>query len=165
MPWMQERAQQPLAVPTEPHQGAAALLSLALREVTEAGAEVGPALARRLGIRPLDCSAMEHVMASRPGPAELSTRLGISTGSGTELIDRLERSGHLVRERHPSDRRRVALRPTESAVADVLAALGPLLAAINELAADFTPDEQETITRYLHEAARRLRDYAYPAAP
>lgn len=104
-------------------------------------------------------------MTSGLGPAELSARLGISTGSGTELVDRLERSGHLVRVRHPNDRRRVALQPTESAVADVLAALGPLLAAINELAADFTRDEQDTIMRYLREAARRLRDYAHPAAP
>ena len=165
MPWVQERPQPDLAGTAEPLQGATALLSLALREVTQAGADVGPALARRLGIRPLDCAAMEHVMTGRLGPAELSARLGISTGSGTELVDRLERSGHLVRERHPHDRRRVALRATESTVADVLAALSPLLVAINALAADFTPDEQETITRYLREAARRLRDYAHPAAP
>ena len=96
------------------------------------------------------------------GPAELSARLGISSGSGTELVDRLERSGHLLRERHPHDRRRVALRPTESAVTDVLAALGPLVAAVDELADEFTPDEQETITRYLRAAARRLLEFAHP---
>ena len=96
------------------------------------------------------------------GPAELSARLGISSGSGTELVDRLERSGHLLRERHPHDRRRVALRATESAVADVLTALSPLLAAVAELADDVTPDEQETITRDLREAARRMLEFAHP---
>jgi DNA-binding MarR family transcriptional regulator len=94
-------------------------LSWLLRAVIRASAEVDDDLARRLKLRPLDYAAMNHVMTSHQplGPAELSARLGISTGSGTELVDRLERSGHLHRRRHPSDRRRVSLHPTETAVA------------------------------------------------
>ena len=167
MAWVEDSGQPELVDQSEPLQGSAPEVSRALRQVTRAGADVERELARQLGIRPLDCVAMEHVMTGREslGPVELSTRLGISTGSGTELVDRLERSGHLRRERHPHDRRRVALRPTESAVAGVLTALAPLIADLDQIAGDFTPAEQEAITRYLREAAHRLRDYAHPAAP
>ncbi|CAA9354351.1 MAG: Transcriptional regulator, MarR family [uncultured Frankineae bacterium] len=46
------------------------------------------------------------------GPPELSARLGISSGSGTELVDRLEQAGQLVRQRDTEDRRRVLLQMT-----------------------------------------------------
>jgi len=158
-----ERRQPDLGEQPEPRQGLAPELSRALRQVNRASAAVDQELARRLGIRPLDCAAMEHVMTGREGlgPGQLSALLGMSTGSGTELVDRLERSGHLRRERHPHDRRRVALTPTDTAVADVLAALDPLFTSINQLAQDFTPAEREAITRYLREAARRMLDFAH----
>lgn len=140
----------------------AAELSWAVREVNRVNSEVDQELARRLQLRPLDYAAMGHVMsaAHSVGPAELSARLGISTGSATELADRLEHAGHLERHRDPRDRRRVALQPTEPAVQRILAELGPLFASLDEWAADFTDAEQAVIARYLRGVAGRLRDYA-----
>lgn len=137
-------------------------LSWALRELNRAAADIDHELAGRLRMRPLDYAAMGHVMnaPSALGPAELSARLGISTGSATELVDRLERAGHLRRRRDERDRRRVALEPTESAVASILGELGPLFAALDALADDFEPQEQEAITRYLRTAAQRMRAFA-----
>lgn len=136
-------------------------LSWALRAVVRASTDVDRELARRLGLRPLDYAAMNHTMTSADpiGPAELSTRLGISTGSGTELVDRLERAGHLRRERPPGDRRRVSLRPTDTAVAKILDELSPLFDDLDALAAQFTPAEQTAIQRYLRAAQQRLNDY------
>lgn len=143
-------------------------LSWALRAVVRASVEVDRALAGRLELRPLDYAAVNHVMTSpHPlGPAELSERLGISTGSATELVDRLEAAGHLRRDRHPTDRRRVALTPTDGAVGQVLRTLGPLLADLDALARDFTPAEQDAIRRFLGRAEQRLLDYAHqPPGP
>jgi hypothetical protein len=97
-------------------------VSWALRNVNRAGAEVDHALAQRLRLRAIDYAALGHVMEQpgRLGPGELSTLLGISTGSGTELVDRLERAGHLLRHRHPQDRRRLVLDATDSATGQVL---------------------------------------------
>ncbi len=142
-------------------------LSWLLRAVIRASAEVDDDLARRLKLRPLDYAAMNHVMTSHQplGPAELSARLGISTGSGTELVDRLERSGHLHRQRHPSDRRRVSLHPTETAVARILTTLRPLFDDLDPLADDFTPAEQDVIGRYLLAARQRLAEFHHGAGP
>jgi DNA-binding MarR family transcriptional regulator len=134
----------------------------AIRELQRAQADVDRALAGRLALRPLDYTAMTHVLTSDVplGPVELAARLGISSGSGTELADRLERAGHLHRRRPPDDRRRIVLEPDESSVARILDELAPLIVELDRLAATFTPAEQEAITRYLSEAAERVRAFA-----
>lgn len=137
-------------------------VSWALREVTRAAAEVDRALTRALHLRALDYTALGHVMTAREpvGPAELAARLGISSGSATELVDRLEHAGHLRRERHPADRRRVGLHATESAVGEVLGALGPMFAGFTEVADALTPAEREVITAYLRAVAERMQAFA-----
>jgi len=142
-------------------------LSWSLRSLNQAAAEVDHALAGKLGLRQLDYAAMGHVMsreASPLGPAELGHRLGISTGSATELADRLERAGHLSRIRDDADRRRVSLVPREQAVNQIIGELRPLIASLDALAAEFTPDEQDVINRYLRLATGRMSDYAQELA-
>ena len=164
---MAERTQPDRVEQAERARLSAPELSWALRAVNRANAEAEAELARRLGMRPLDYAAMGHVLTSAEplGPADLSARLGISTGSATELVDRLERGGHLRREPHPHDRRRVTLRATEPAVARVLETLTPLFTAIDALAEQFTPDERDAIARYLRATAHHLHDYAHPGEP
>lgn len=79
---------------------------------------------------------------------------------GTELVDRLERAGHLQRRRDPQDRRRVELHASGAAVRSVLQELAPLFADLDLLAADFTPTEQAAIVRYLRGAGARMRRFA-----
>jgi DNA-binding MarR family transcriptional regulator len=136
-------------------------MSWALREVNRLAGEVDAELARRLRLRPLDHAALGHVMTAEVplGPAELSARLGISSGSGTELVDRLERAGHLQRRRDTQDRRRVALHVSPTAMQSVLGELAPLFAALDGLSEEFTTEEQETVVRYLRAAARELRAF------
>lgn len=143
-------------------------LSWSLRSLNRAATEVDYALAQRVGLRQLDYAALGHVMdqqGSALGPAELGHRLGISTGSATELVDRLERAGHLSRSRDEADRRRVSLVPNKQAVDRILSELGPLFGSLDELAASFTEDEQQVIDRYLRTAAQRLSEFAQEIAP
>lgn len=136
-------------------------LSLALRDLIRAGGEVDPRLARRLDLNPTDYAAMNHLSngAEQLGPVELGTRLGISSGSATGLVDRLEAAGHVRRQPHPTDRRRLVVRPTDSAMLNILEVLRPMIDDLDELGAQFTAAEQQTIERYLREAAERLRAY------
>ncbi|WP_051427299.1 MarR family transcriptional regulator [Arthrobacter sp. H20] len=137
-------------------------LSWALRGVNRAAAEVDHALGSKISLRPLDYAAIGHVMSQEGeplGPAELGSRLGISTGSATELVDRLERAGHLVRARDEKDRRRVLLRPTEEAVGRILGELRPLFDSLDTLTSEFTSEEQVTIGKYLRLATERLSDF------
>lgn len=138
-------------------------LSWSLRATNRAAAEIDAALAARLGLRALDYAALGHVMehTDEPlGPAGLGKRLGISTGSATELVDRLERAGHLERRREQHDRRRVSIVAREAAVLAVLEELGPLFAALDELAAQFDEAEQLVVNRYLRSATAVLVDFA-----
>lgn len=159
---MTERSQDEDVEGLERERVSAEELSWALRAVVRASSEVDRALARRLELRPLDYAAVNHAMTSpgRLGPAELSERLGISTGSSSELVDRLEAAGHLRRDRHPTDRRRVTLTPTEDAVGRILQMLRPLFDDLDALARDFGPDEQDAIRRFLRGAEQRLHGYA-----
>lgn len=159
---MTERAQGDRVEQAERRRVQAPELSWALREVIRAAGGVDHRLAARMRLRSMEFAAIQHVMDAPDaiGPAELSGRLGISTGSGTELVDRLEAAGHLARHRHPQDRRRITLQATENAVTAVIGELTPLLADIDSLTMDFTPQEQDVITRYLRAAAARMRHFA-----
>jgi DNA-binding MarR family transcriptional regulator len=135
---------------------------VALRDLATAGSEASTALARRMTMHPTDLAAMSHIAyaAEQLGPGELSSRLGITPAATTDLIDRLEAAGHLLRERNPADRRRVRLVPTESAKAAVRSQLADLLDRLDAVSEDFTADERAAIQRYLEAAAAAYRDFA-----
>jgi DNA-binding MarR family transcriptional regulator len=137
-------------------------LSWALRDVLRAGAELDHVLADRLRLSAHEYEAMDHVMtATAPvGPVDLGNRLGISSGSATGLVDRLEAAGHLRRHPHPADRRRLVLSPTDRSIRLVLDQLRPLIERIDELAREFDPADRNTIERYLRGAADRIRAHA-----
>ena len=136
--------------------------TVALRDLATAGSEASTALARRMTMHPTDLAAMSHIAyaAQQLGPGELSSRLGITPAATTDLIDRLEAAGHLLRERNPDDRRRVRLVPTESAKAAVRSQLADLLDRLDSVSEDFTADDRAAIQRYLEAAAAAYRDFA-----
>jgi DNA-binding MarR family transcriptional regulator len=137
-------------------------LSRALRTAQQAGAEANLELARRLGIGLTDLHAMNHIFSGAVpiGPVELGQRLGIRSASATALVDRLEHSGHVRRQPHPDDRRRVTLVPNEQSAGRTMAAMAPMLAGIEAAAARLTDTEREVVTRFLTEAAEAMRGYA-----
>lgn len=136
--------------------------SWALRDVNRAADEVDQVLARRLGIRAVDYAALAHVLAAESpiGPFELGRRLGISSGSATELVDRLERAGHVERRRDQHDRRRVAVHLGEGTLASILGELSPLFGAVDDAAEQFTEAELAVVVRYLRLVADRMRRFA-----
>jgi len=146
----------------ERSQMAASEVSWAVRALVQAAADADVELARRLRMRPMDYAAVGHVMSAVApiGPLQLSHSLGISSGSATELVDRLERSGHLQRHRDDADRRRVTLSLTPTAVERILDELRPLVAAVDAVAAELAPEEQEVVIRFLRRTAAALLDYA-----
>jgi DNA-binding MarR family transcriptional regulator len=136
--------------------------TFALRQLQVAMSEAQQALGRRLRMFPTDLAAMSHLAASpgAMGPTDLAGRLGLSPGATTELVDRLERAGHLVRERDLADRRRVRLTASESARVEVMDRLGALIDGLDELAEEFDDDERAVVRRYLERAIAVYRSYA-----
>ncbi|MET9506841.1 MarR family winged helix-turn-helix transcriptional regulator [Streptomyces sp. NPDC006259] len=95
-------------------------LSVVSRRYVAAFALFNQAVADRLGLHPTDLQCLnllslerEPVTAGRV--AELT---GLTTGSATRLVDRLEKAGYVVRERDAVDRRRVLVATVPERIAE-----------------------------------------------
>jgi DNA-binding MarR family transcriptional regulator len=134
----------------------------ALRLLQTAMTDAETALARRMKMGQTDMAAMTHLASARQpvGPTWLSARLGLTPAAATELVDRLEKVGHLSRERDHIDRRRVNLIPTERSLNQVHDHLRPLLDAVDAVAGEFSADERTAIRRFLAEVIAIYEDFA-----
>jgi DNA-binding MarR family transcriptional regulator len=124
------------------------------------------ALAHRLAMHLTDLEAMGHLtFAPQPmGPRELSDRLGITPAAATDLVDRLERAGHLERRRDTVDRRRVHLIPTARALDQVAEQLRPLISALDAVVSGYSDTEREAVSRYLRDVLDVYHRFAYESA-
>ena len=96
----------------------------ALRDYRSAEAAMRRRTRSSMGMGETDLLALRYLLeyerAGRMvGPKELATRLGITSASMTSLVDRMVKSGHVVREPHPTDRRALVLRPTSDSDEEV----------------------------------------------
>ncbi|MET3812083.1 MarR family transcriptional regulator [Arthrobacter sp. UYEF3] len=82
-------------------------------------------------------------------PGVLRKELHLSSPATTALIDRLNKSGHVVRERQGTDRRQVQLRMTPKAYRDGGAMFRPLARHIGAAMQDFSPEELAVATRFM----------------
>jgi DNA-binding MarR family transcriptional regulator len=82
-------------------------------------------------------------------PGVLRKELHLSSPATTALIDRLDNSGHVTRERHAADRRQVQLRMTPKAFQDGGAMFMPLSRHMGAAMAAFSPEELDLVTRFM----------------
>jgi DNA-binding MarR family transcriptional regulator len=106
------------------------------------------------GLHPTDLQALIHLLdAERAGrcvnPGDLGRALALNSASVTALIDRLERLGHVRRERDDQDRRRVRITIQDEAVSLGWSFFGPLINCMISAMRDFDDDELTTVRRFL----------------
>lgn len=111
--------------------GLEALISADLREISTESDQIGRLFAQSHDLRLNDFRALLHIMvadaAGRPMTSgDLSQRMGLSGSAITYLVDRLIDAGHIRRDSHPDDRRKVILRYGESGLATARSFFGPL---------------------------------------
>ncbi|MGI5241729.1 MarR family winged helix-turn-helix transcriptional regulator [Dactylosporangium sp. CA-139066] len=129
-------------------------LALASRRYNAAYVLFNQALADHLGLHPTDVQALSLLTAER-GPVtvkQLAVLTGLTTGSATRLVDRLERNGYVTRTPDAVDRRRVLVAPVPERLAGVTAVWDELGQAWAELLDEHTEAELEVITRHLRRA-------------
>ncbi len=100
---------------------------------------------------------LRYLLRGTPGgvrPGELTRYLGLSTASTTALLDRLERSGHVVRVANPDDRRSVFIQSTPRADAEVRETLGNMHGRMLAAVIDMPPEESSIVVGFL----RRMSD-------
>jgi DNA-binding MarR family transcriptional regulator len=120
------------------------LITADLRELSTESDQIGRLFALTQDVRPTDFRALLHIMvaetAGRPMTSgDLSHRMGLSGAAITYLVDRLIESGHIRRDSHPADRRKVILRHSDPGLATARSFFTPL-GLHTHAALDYLPD-------------------------
>ncbi|MBM0233676.1 MarR family transcriptional regulator [Micromonospora sp. STR1_7] len=144
-----------------------------LRRYAVDAQQVGHAFANLHGLNPTDLQALIAVMdAELLGdpitPGRLGDQLNLSSGSVTALIDRLERAGHIRRDRDTVDRRKVLLHYADRGAALAMEFFQPLGARTDTVMDRFGEDELEVVHRFMaamSESVRAHRDSVRATRP
>ncbi|WP_431031165.1 MarR family winged helix-turn-helix transcriptional regulator [Plantibacter sp. RU18] len=126
----------------------------ALRRYREAEQAMRRRTRASMGMGETDMIVVRHLLLARRQHRDLTAGdlaglLQISTASTTALIDRLERSGHVRRERHPQDRRSTRVVATIATDDEVRATLGAMHRNMMAVAEALSPAEAEVVARFL----------------
>lgn len=127
------------------------------------GQRIGHVFAQRQGVNGTDVEALIRILVAgddQPMTAgRLAAELGLTTGAVTTLIDRLERDGHVRRERDTADRRRVIVHYDQSGLELAGRFFRPLGLHHDAATSSFTPEELEIVKRYLAATIESFRSY------
>jgi DNA-binding MarR family transcriptional regulator len=142
-----------------------AAIAVAGRRHYAAYALFNQALANRLGLHPTDLQCVS-LLDLEPEPlsnGEIAKLLGLTSGSATRLVDRLEQAGFVTRVPDPRDRRKTLVSLAARRGAEMDIAWDAPGGAFNEALHEFDAHELAVIERYLrrttevgHEQARQL---------
>lgn len=127
-------------------------LGLTVRANQTAVDAVDDAAAAYLSINRTDLRCIDVLLQEPEGsaiPARLAERLGISTGSVSALIDRLERFGYVVRSPDPMDRRKVIVRVTDTVREKTWAIYGPIAEEGARLLKDYSVPDLERLIEFM----------------
>jgi len=119
-------------------------------------------VARLLGINTTDARCLEILIQEASGvtPRELADGLGLTTGSATTMLDRLEKAGYITRSPHPSDRRKLLVHATATARERAFELIGPLVdEGERTLLSRYSTKQLELITEFLTRAAELQREH------
>ena len=95
-----------------------------------------------------------NILAEAPTkPSRIAAELGLTTGSVTTLLDRLERANLAKRGQDPDDRRGIIVHPT----AYLFETLGPIYSGVAQeiarIAATYPQEERTAAVRHLDDAS------------
>ncbi|MFG3286504.1 MarR family winged helix-turn-helix transcriptional regulator [Streptomyces sp. NPDC048111] len=109
------------------------------------------ALADHLGLHPTDLQCL-NLLGLESAPVttgRIAALTGLTTGSATRLVDRLEKAGYVERRRDTEDRRKVLVEVVPERMAELGAVWGRLNGAWWEMFAAYGDDEIELIATHM----------------
>lgn len=140
------------------------LLAADMRELAAESEQIGQRFAGSHHVRQADFRALLHIMVAETagtpiGPSDLRQRMGLSGAAITYLVDRLIQSGHVRREAHASDRRKVALRYSELGLNTARAFFTPLQGHTQRALMEFSDADLQTTHRVLAAVISAMRQF------
>jgi len=119
------------------------------------------ALANRLGIGRTDLRCLDLIVRGGPCSAtQVATKLGLTRGSVTTLVDRLERAGYATRRPDPTHGKRILVVPTPRLIELVEPLVEPRARAGSEQLATYSVGELLLIRTFLRRTRVRHSEYA-----
>jgi DNA-binding MarR family transcriptional regulator len=121
------------------------------------------ACADRLGLHSTDWGCVLLLDEALPEPltaGQLAELTGLTTGAVTGVLDRLESTGFIRRERDPGDRRRVIVRLVPEAMARIRPMFDGLIADMQAVHGDYSDDELAVFVDMLTRSSEILRSHA-----
>jgi DNA-binding MarR family transcriptional regulator len=149
-------------MPREPSAERVAAVEMAVRNLIANAILFNHQVAQRVGLGASDAQFMHLLQLHGPlTPGRLAELSGLTTGTVTGVLDRLEATGFVRRERDESDRRKVIVKLNEerlwSAMAPLYAGQAESLAAV---AGAYDAEQLEVIADFLDRLVRES-----PATP
>ncbi|MFC9694512.1 MarR family transcriptional regulator [Kribbella sp. NPDC056951] len=112
----------------------------------------------RLALKDVDLDCLDVLSRSGPlTPSTLARRAGLHPATLTGILDRLERSGWIVRDRAATDRRSVTIRLLPDRGVEVFRLYQPMLGAMDDVLAGYTEDELELIAGFVQRSVEAGR--------
>lgn len=117
------------------------------------------ATSRKLGLNATDAECLSFLMIKGVAtPTELANYTGLTTGSATAMLDRLEKANFITRKPNPNDRRGVLIEPHKH----YMEVAGPLVAGVQkahlDLLTTYSDQQLETITDFLTRFTQNVTD-------
>lgn len=114
--------------------------------------------ASRVGVSRNDLRCLNLLETGPAKPTQIGAELGLTSGSVTALLDRLEKADLVKRSPDPDDRRGVMIHPTEH----LFAVLGPLYAGVAQqiarVGSQYDPTELRLAVKHLNDACTAYED-------
>ena len=115
--------------------------------------QLNAVIAERMGVVPSDLDCLHALNKHGPTAASvLASRVGLTAGSVSRMIDRLDAAGCVKRVPDPADRRRVLIEPTSEGMARIAAYYGGLTTRSHDDLEVFADTEPPALLRFLEKA-------------
>ena len=100
-------------------------------------------------LHPTDMTALNLIMTDPMTPGTLAKALNLSASATTSVLDRLEKAGHVTRERDPDDRRRVELQVLDRATELAATFFQPLAREYAAVWEEMSDADRQVVARFL----------------
>ena len=120
------------------------------------------AIGRKLGLSITDWECLSLLTIKGVStPTELARYTGLTTGSTTAMLDRLEKANLIRRQPNPNDRRGVLIEINRESALNQKAktVVGPVQKAHRELLASYGDDELQTIIDFLTRFTQNVKEH------
>lgn len=125
-------------------------VAMAVRRLDLLMSQMHLEMCERLGLSAAELLALAHLsLDGSLGPTELTRRLHMTTGAMTAMLDRLAERGFVVREPHPTDRRRVVVRMTGDGRERIFTQVHGMADDVVAISRGLDPDGRRAVVDYI----------------